>query len=317
MGDEAAKQEPKAGKGKAVTRPGEGDDAADLQASGTSLPQMVQSAASFLLSGPPAGSGLGASDEKGGSSRVGEALARAGESSVQLRSNLPAPGGATLRSGQAQDHIAQEEASFSAFLNSDNAPALTVPEEMQNAWQPAAPRSAIPAAERAEQPNSHSVAEQQARDGNDVVAMLSGDGDLEQVFAEVGAAPSPSDLANLREALFGEGAENRVPSSAWDNVLNFIPEYLRAAPTESIGPGDPVSQHLGTSNTGEAWESWLDQWSRVLTSYQDEVWGDLNALVEEARAEVQQIEEIKPGDKPIEPTALLRLRTILGHLRGP
>lgn len=316
MGDEAPKREPKAGKGKAVARPVEGDNAADLQASGTSLPQMVQSAASFLLPGPPGGGGLEASDEKGGSSRVGEALARAGESSVQLRSNVPAPGDATLRTGQAQDHIAQEEASFSAFLNSDNVPDLTVPEEMQNAWQPAASGSAMPAAERAERPNSQSVAEQRARDGNDVVAMLSGDGDLEQVFAEVGAAPSQSDLTNLREALFGKEAENRVPSSAWDNVLNFIPEYLRAPPTESISPGDPIFQHLGTSNTGEAWEGWLDQWSRVLTSYQDEVWGDLNALVEEARAEVQQIEEIKPGDKPVEPTALLRLRAILGHLRG-
>jgi hypothetical protein len=106
-------------------------------------------------------------------------------------------------------------------------------------------------------------------------------------------------------------------SISWDNVLNFIPEYLQAPMAPGIRPGDQLSSHLGTSDTGKAWQTWIGQWSRVLTSYQDEVWGDLSALVDEARAEVQRIEDAKPGETPPEPTALLRLRAILGHLRGP
>jgi hypothetical protein len=74
--------------------------------------------------------------------------------------------------------------------------------------------------------------------------------------------------------------------------------------------------HFGAVDADEARQTWISQWSRLLTSYQDEVWGDLGDLVEEARTEVQRMEEARPDEKPQEPKALLRLRAILGHLRS-
>jgi hypothetical protein len=189
---------------------------------------------------------------------------------------------------------------------------------MGDAWRSVVPGSATPRATGSREPASRSVAEQEARDGADVAALLSSDGDLDQVFDHTNEPPAPNDLAALRKALFGEGAGHGMSGSiSWDNVLNFIPEYLQAPMAPGIRPGDQLSSHLGTSDTGKAWQTWIGQWSRVLTSYQDEVWGDLSALVDEARAEVQRIEDAKPGETPPEPTALLRLRAILGHLRGP
>ena len=163
---------------------------------------------------------------------------------------------------------------------------------------------------------SWTVAEQEARDGADVVALLSSDGDLDEVFEHVNEPPSQEDLAGLRKALFGDGEGQGAPLVSWDNVLNFIPEYLQAQTATGFGPEGHLSMHLGTADTDEAWQTWIGQWSRVLTSYQDEVWGDLGALVDEARAEVRQIEEVKPGEAPPQPKALLRLRAILGHLRS-
>ncbi|KAL2178609.1 uncharacterized protein P884DRAFT_118830 [Thermothelomyces heterothallicus CBS 202.75] len=317
MGGEAAKNDFK-GKGKATAA--DHDEAsshvpAEPTASGPSLSRMAQSAASLLLSGPLGG---GPDAEKGDSSRVGEAFARVGESSVRLRPN--GPGGASMRTGQVQEHIAQEEASFAAFLDSGSAPMLSEPGGLEEAWQSAVPRAAAAQVTRPMDSVPLSVADQEARDGADVVALLSRDGDFDSVFEHVDESPSASDLSALRQALFGDGADSGNSSPiAWDNVLNFIPEYLRT-PTISapgIEPDGQLSAHLGTVAPDEAWQTWISQWSRVLTSYQDEVWGDLSALVDEARTEIRRMEEVKPGEKPPVPTALLRLRAILGHLREP
>jgi len=223
-----------------------------------------------------------------------------------------------MRTGQAQKHIAAEEASFAAFLDSGSVPMPSEPSGMEEAWRSAVPDATTPQITREMEPASLSVAEQAARDGADVAALLSSDNGLDQVFEHVDEFPSPDDLEGLRKALFGEATDRGSPSPvAWDNVLNFIPEYLRAPTASGIRPDDQLSTHLGALDADEAWQMWIGEWSRVLTSYQDEVWGDLSALVSEARTEVRRIEEAKPGEKPPEPTALLRLRAILGHLRGP
>ncbi|KAL2137064.1 hypothetical protein VTI74DRAFT_9670 [Chaetomium olivicolor] len=311
MEGEAAEPASK-GKGKDAGPSPEGAPSNEKKDSGASLPRMAQSAASLLFSGPPT-TRLGIGYEKGESSRAGEALARAGESSVQLRSNIAS--GETMRIGQTQEHIAQEETSFAAFLDSDSVPMLSEPsEQLEGAWRSAIPRG-VPVAGTMDLP-SQSVMEQEARDGADVVALLSSGGDLDQVFEHVHAPASQEDLAGLRKALFGEGADRNTSSIPWDNMLNFIPEYLQSHTALATRSGDALSMHLGSTDPDETWQAWIGQWSRVLTSYQDEVWGDLGALVEEARAEVQRIEEAKPGEKAPEPAALLRLRAILGHLRG-
>ncbi|KAG7292302.1 hypothetical protein NEMBOFW57_002337 [Staphylotrichum longicolle] len=301
MEDQASGRKSK-GKGKDAEATPEGTTghgAAERKEAGTTLHQMAQSAASFLMSGPPT-AGLGSG----------------GESSVQLRSTAPA--GQTMRLGQTQKHIAQEEASFSAFLDSDSVPMLSEPSVLEDdrAWQSAVSGPTISGGARTIEPASQSVAEQQARDGAEVVALLSSDGDLDHVFEHVNEPPTQEDLAGLRQALFGEGAETGTSAVAWDNVLNFIPEYLQAHAAPGIRPDDELAMHLGGTDAEEGWQAWIGQWSRVLTSYQDEVWGDLGALVDEARTEIRQIKEAAPGEKPPEPTALLRLRAILGHLRG-
>ncbi|KAK3310307.1 uncharacterized protein B0T15DRAFT_518058 [Chaetomium strumarium] len=320
MEDEASRQQGPDSKGKGKddarsnTDHGLDHGAAEKKDPGTSLPWMAQSAASFLLSGPP-GAVLGGGDGKAESSRAGEALARAGESSIQMRSNIAA--GESLKMGQTQEHIAREEASFAAFLDSGNAPMLSEPnDDLEGAWRSAVPSAPTSGTAGAAEPFTRSVAEQQAKDGADVVALLSSDGGLEQVFDNANEPASQGDLAALRKALFGQETDQGETSIPWDNVLNFIPEYLQSQTAPRITPADSLAMHLGTTDANEAWQLWVTQWSRVLTSYQDEVWGDLSALVDEARAEVRQIEEVEPGEPLPEPKALLRLRAILGHLRG-
>jgi hypothetical protein len=219
-----------------------------------------------------------------------------------------------VRAGHAGEHIAREEASFAAFLDSDDAPTLSEPSGIEGVWQPATYDTRTLGAVSGA--GWGSVAEQEPNDGADVVALLAGNGNLDEAFAHIDEPASHDDLAALRKALFGDGTDDTAPPVAWDNVLNFIPGYLQSATATTAGADDELSLHLGTGNSDEAWQAWVGQWSRVLTSYQDEVWGDLGALVEEARREVQRIETAKPDEKPAEPTALLRLRAILGHLRG-
>ncbi|KAK3989209.1 hypothetical protein QBC44DRAFT_328212 [Cladorrhinum sp. PSN332] len=301
-------------KGKEVGQAGHDGHGTPEQSSLSTFSRIAQSAVSLpssLFSGPlgPDVSSLGVNG-KGGPSHVGQAPARVGESSVQIRPNIPS--GETMRPSHAQEHIGREEASFAAFLDSGGVPMLSEPGGLEGAWQssssPAA--EASPALLGVREP-SQSVLEQMAADGADVIALLSADDMLEPDFAtEEGI--SPGDLASLRKALF-DGMSSGV---AWDSMLNFIPEYLRPqGPVDTQQTGN-MALHLGTGDASEAWDTWVNQWSRVLTDYQDEVWGDLGALVDEARAEVKKLEEVKPGEKPAEPTALLRLRAILGHLRG-
>ncbi|KAL2122582.1 hypothetical protein VTJ04DRAFT_3037 [Mycothermus thermophilus] len=328
MGDEPEKHDVK-GKGKARDSDS-GPDPGSTTTSGSGAPEgektaretlshMVQSAASFLMSGPP--SGLAGTSEKGGTSTslAGEALARAAESSVHLRPNAGPSGQATtIRTGHTEEHIAREEASFAAFLDSSDAPALSEPSHPSAVLQPTAaathPVAATTEDLRTWGPTPRSVEEQQARDGADVVALLEADDPLDEVFEQVNEpAATMADVEALRRALFSSDSHSGI---SWDNVLNFIPDYLQASQGSFAPSGGDLSMHLGTDNPQEAWDTWINQWSRVLTNYQDEVWGDLGDLVAEARAEIERIKLAQPDEKPPEPKALLRLRAILGHLRG-
>ncbi|KAK4165837.1 hypothetical protein QBC43DRAFT_315300 [Cladorrhinum sp. PSN259] len=313
------------GKGKDIGQGGhDGPHDTTEQSSSSTLSRIAQSALSLpssLLSGPPEpGIRLGGSGKGGQSSQVGQSLARVGESSVQIRPSIPS--GETMRPGHVQEHIAREDASFAAFLDSDDVPMLSDPAAVEGGQEGARQSSSTSAAEAspvtptARQP-SQSVLEHMAADGGDVVALLSTN-DNSELDLSTGEVLSDDDLSSLRKALFGGEADSHRTSweAAWDNILNFIPEYLNPQGPADTQQAGNLALHLGTADASEAWDTWVNQWSRVLTDYQDEVWGDLSALVDEARAEVKKLEEVKPGEKPTEPTALLRLRAILGHLRG-
>jgi len=255
-----------------------------------------------------------AGSEKGSSSQYGGRLnraAQAGESSAGLR--LGAASGDAIKPRQTQQHISQEEASFSAFLDSTGINQSSPLEEHHKPWQ----STSTNPVRMGTTADIQSIAEQEARDGEDVVVLLSTGEELEPDFG-LSESISDSDLASLRKALFAEGSGNNTLAVPWDNVLNFIPRYFdRVACSPSVQREHELSVHFGAVDTDDAWRSWVDQWSRVLTDYQDEVWGDLEPLVLQARDDVKRLEEVQPGDKLPRPTALLRLRAILGHLRGP
>jgi len=327
MGDNGDKNGEKDAKGKGKDKQEHAPDTEQQQAAleesepgGALLSRVAKSAASLpsaLFSGAPQASGLAAirGSEKAESSRASraeESLSRVGETSTLVRPNIA--GSETLKSGSIQAHVAAEEASFSAFLDSTGPWIPTEPTSaLEESWRSS---THVTASSRVtgETPGfSLSVAEQQAHDGQDVVNLLSSfdDGDISRFEDET---LSPSEMSNLRRALFGEGDENsNGRSTMWDNTLNFTPAYLR-----ETGPAAhlDLGMHMGTADRDEAWQAWIGQWSRVLTEYQDEVWGDLGSLVEQARDEVKQLEQTGGAANDAVAPALLRLRAILGHLRG-
>lgn len=256
-------------------------------------------------------------NEKGESSRSGQRPGVEGEISAQtLDRTQPAAGApaSALRTGQAQEHIAREEASFADFLDG-TAIDQTLPGTAPR-W-PSISGGSIPGPHIGAG-GAQTALEQEALDGRDVVALLSTMHDEPEPDHAALNALEPGGISKLQEALFGQG-QGSAPV-AWDSLFNFIPPYLRdGAAMDGIGEpaGFERAMHLGMGvGAEEAWQPWIEQWSRVLTDYQDEVWGDLGHLREEARVEIQRLQEVRPDEKPPQPTSLLRLRAILGHLRG-
>ncbi|KAI5462938.1 hypothetical protein BGZ63DRAFT_380061 [Mariannaea sp. PMI_226] len=163
---------------------------------------------------------------------------------------------------------------------------------------------------------SPSIAEQEREDGGAVLDLLDGPSDeLDAVLmgTQVDITNDNDDLdpltvAKLRDALF----DSSHLESRWDDMLNFTPDFLR--PSSSA---EDTLLHMGTSDPEEARSIWLHQWSDVLSSYTDQVWGDLGDLVTDARKEVEDLtsNRIAREGHP-ETKALDRLRQILAHVRG-
>ncbi|KAM7192007.1 hypothetical protein V8F33_008585 [Rhypophila sp. PSN 637] len=291
MGDENEQRSSSKGKGKQVD---DSEQAANHENQDGLLPRIAKSAASLpsalFSSAPQAGGGLASigGSEKAGSSRAAESLSKVNENLTQIRPNI-AGGRETVKPGPADEHMAREEASFSAFLDSTQPWIPSQPPSgLEGAWPSHSHIAEAPRAMGETGQPPLSVAEQQERDGQDVVALLStfDDGGFDEPGNETLSA---DEMTNLRRALFGEGEDsNQRLSSMLDNVLNFTPTYLREpGPTADM----ELAMHMGTAERDEFWQAWIGQWSRVLTEYQDEVWGDLGSLVEEARAEIKQLEE--------------------------
>ena len=226
-------------------------------------------------------------------------------------------GNTAFRSGQADAHIAAEESAFSDFL--DNTPAF-VPAEpvgLEHAWQETTGgRPDHNVYEESMVAADSSVAEQEECDGFEVVHLLSRvDGMLPMYDGDV-VVPE-TELKSLREALFGDGSLAQLSATDWNNALNFIPNFLR---DDGPGSGRAWSSedsylNLGVTEPAEAGSLWLEQWNRVLTSYTDEVWGDLGDLVRRAQTEVKQMEESN-NMQPTAAPAVRQLRSILTRVRA-
>lgn len=233
-----------------------------------------------------------------------------------------APG---FRSGQADAHAAAQEAAFSDFLDNTD---VFVPAEngFETAWQAASSTASKPTDHgplRGEAVSS--VAEQQERDGLAVVDLLSRTDEEMPRYEEEQTSLSETELRNLRQALFEDGSPAQLSASDWNNILNFVPDFLRGQDDEHGGRTEPAGasyMNLGVTNTAEAGQLWLEEWNRVLTGYADEVWGDLADLVREARTNVEQAREKsqdedgqKPKPKP-DVMALRRLQSVLTRVRA-
>lgn len=152
-----------------------------------------------------------------------------------------------------------------------------------------------------------SVMEQEALDGSDVVEFLSQPETGDLPISEVPEEMSPFEVARLQAALFGSGSSWPF----WDRLLNFSPAFVVGVE----GCGRDVDSYMGTSDAGLARSTWLRHWNDVLSSYTDEVWGDLGPLATEAKEELQQYTQTQESLEA-STTALNRLRLILNHVRG-
>ncbi|KAG6006676.1 hypothetical protein E4U54_000131 [Claviceps lovelessii] len=144
-------------------------------------------------------------------------------------------------------------------------------------------------------------------DGFDVVSLLS-----QPESPEHPAQSDHYDLSPVEAVRLQEGLLRSEPGwPFWDQLLNFNAEFL-VRPERFIAE---CEAYLGTSDFEEGRSIWLNQWTEVLTSYTNEVWGDLGPLAQAAKIEIAKLDEDKANDCP-SIQALERLRLVLAHLHG-
>jgi hypothetical protein len=156
------------------------------------------------------------------------------------------------------------------------------------------------------------VDEQEAKDGDAVLSLLddpSHESGILKTFRpeEVDEILTPDERARLQKALFGEPRQRTPWATLLDPTYDLVPQLEEEQTTETL---------FGKADTDSGRQQWLDQWRDVLTSYNDEVWGDLGPLASEAQAEVSQLLEDPIGETNQGHQALNRLRQVLAHLRG-
>ncbi|KAK1964559.1 hypothetical protein LY78DRAFT_704319 [Colletotrichum sublineola] len=167
--------------------------------------------------------------------------------------------------------------------------------------------------------NSHSsrtqsdVNEQEARDGQQVIDLLTAPDDLDDLGAidNLHSLVSLREEESLRKALFSGSGDG--PASNWTNLLDFHPDFLYE------GNVAELVQHFGVTDPQQARAMWMDSWDDVLTSYTDQVWGDLSSLAREAQQEINEAREQGTATAAVDRggmQALRRLRQILAHVRG-
>lgn len=296
-------------KGKGVARDGP-DQEDKRQADGDSVVSRLGNSAAGLarsvIQGAPS------VHEVASVSASGKADAHASSSRLDARaetsSTAAASHSSSFRSEQTDAHVAAEEAAFSDFLDNTSVFVPTERTELEKAWNAASSSSTYGSRRDA---GGLSVSEQQDSDGAEVVRLLSQlDGQIPDYEAQL--TLSEQELRGLRRALFEDESSAQVSASDWNNMLNFIPDFLRG---QDGAASESSLMNLGLADTAEAGQQWLSEWNRVLTSYNDEVWGDLGDLVQQARTEVQTLRHSRK-DQVLDPGALRRLQTVLTRVRA-
>jgi hypothetical protein len=215
----------------------------------------------------------------------------------------------SLRSGQTKAHVRNSELEFSSFLDGIES---FVPSEgfgtqashLNSGFDEAWHRSQTSQSTISAQSAPITVPEQESRDGDGVLAILSEPDKMEQ-FSETPLEDdenydwglSSDQISKLREITkdIFPPPERHIGVSS-DNPMNLLPDL--------------------SNESMIAKEHWKEQWERVLTGYADEVWGGLLPLIKEARTEVEDISQSQKNIADDEkPKALRRLEAILGHLQ--
>lgn len=304
-----------------MARDGSGQEATKQANGDSALSRLGQSATALsrsIVHGTPSASDLAnvaSSGKTGASSSSQKPDALVNGSSTAAAPSSSSTG--VFRSGHTDAHVAAEEAAFSDFLDSTSVSIPTEPFGLEKAWEATTPASMTPTSFiPLRNAVDDSVAEQQERDGIEVVRLLS-QTDEEMPEYEGQLNLSDADFKNLSQALFGDGSPAQMSASDWNNMLNFIPDFLRGHGDThgTLGASESSYMNLGTMDPAEAGQLWLDEWNRVLTSYNEEVWGDLGDLVQQARTDVQKIRDSQDGETQ-DLTALRRLRTVLTRVRA-
>lgn len=306
------------GKGKGKAQGGSDKEATERAGSNSVLSRLGQSATALsksVVQGTPAVNDLAnlAPSEKSGPSSSSSKAGTLGESASRAAASSTS-GASAFRSEHTNAHVAAEEAAFSDFLDSTNVFVPANPIGLEKAWDTATSANMKPTIS----PGAYesSVAQQQKRDGSEVVQLLS---QLDEEMPEYDGQVilSEQELRSLRQALFEDGSPSQISASDWNNMLNFVPDFLHSHEDSHGMPEASESSYmtLGVTDTAEAGQLWLNEWNRVLTGYNDEIWGDLGDLVRQARTEVQKIQDDQEGQMQ-DPVALRRLRTVLHRVRA-
>lgn len=276
------------GGGEASKRPGGSEQTAGTSSSkDDQLPQRIINSAANLSSsvlssrsiGSPRPEDMGLTDKSGpGPSSSSHAAAN---QTLATHDGIRTSAISRPRFGETSERDVKSEGKFQGFLghappNVDHgARALETP------WRDAQQSGG----------RDRTVDDQERRDGEEVSALLADPASL-QFTDSIGFESVPAQQPRLRAALLGHEG---VPSSTWDNLLNFWP--------------------VADENLKSSKSAWLAQWDDVLTRYTDEVWGELGADAKQAKEEVEAELEHNEDDEGGLPS-LRRLRQILAHLRG-
>jgi hypothetical protein len=252
------------------------------------------------------------SSGKGSSSGTGSGSSAWAESSkaAQQPTNSQFDGAAreSFRAGHSEEHANQAEREFSSFLDGidsfqSSEPVTGTGRDEHNALAEAWTRSQSPRKPHTSGFQSSTVTEQESRDGEEVLAMLSDPNSLSEQFE----APEPED----ENYDWGLSAEQRTQLRAMTKDMFPAPEHHAGVdPDHSLN----LIPNFGAEDGNlEARRVWREQWEGVLTRYTDEVWGGLLPLVEEARKEVEEMRNENGVTE--QPKALRRLGAILEHLQ--
>ncbi|KAG6047788.1 hypothetical protein E4U17_007375 [Claviceps sp. LM77 group G4] len=159
----------------------------------------------------------------------------------------------------------------------------------------------------AQPPKAAKPLKQRSLDGIEVVELLSRPEGCEPPPRLEYDELKPVEAARLHEALFG----SETPRPVWDQLLDFNADFFVRPETSS----EECKAYMGTPNVKEARSIWFQQWSDVLSSYTNEVWGDLGTLAKDAEREIEKSEQGNVASNA-GLRALERLRLVLAHVRG-